>query len=165
MYSARRRFGDQERERLAATIDAVYADFVGKVAAGRGRSTQEIEAVARGRVWSGRDGLATGLVDQLGGLREALAEARTRGDLPDDAPVQPAGHVPMLARLGRPRNSEDRALLQSSWSATDLPAGLGVLDGPRAADARDPPALSTRLCLPPPENWSPIAYGWFPPSL
>ena len=50
MYSARRRFGDHERERLAATIDAVYADFVGKVAAGRGRSTQEIEAVARGRV-------------------------------------------------------------------------------------------------------------------
>ena len=71
----------------------------------------------------GRDGLATGLVDQLGGLREALAEARTRGDLPDDAPVQPAGHVPMLARLGRPRNSEDRGLLQSSWSGVDdLPA-------------------------------------------
>ena len=131
MYSARRRFGDQERERLAATIDAVYADFVGKVASGRGRSTEDIEAVARGRVWSGRDGLGTGLVDQLGGLREALAEARTRGGLPDDAPVQSAGHVPMLARLGRPRNSEDpRALLQSSWPAlTDLPAALGALDG------------------------------------
>ncbi|HZA73247.1 MAG TPA: signal peptide peptidase SppA [Propionibacteriaceae bacterium] len=131
MYSARRGFDGQERERLAATIDAVYADFVAKVAIGRGRSPEDIEAVARGRVWSGQDALRAGLVDQLGGLREALAEARTRGGLPDDAPVQPAAHVPMLARLGRPRNSEDpRALLGAPWpDLADLPAALGALDG------------------------------------
>ena len=126
-----RGFSDDERERLAATIDAIYDDFVAKVAAGRQRPVEEIEAVARGRVWTGRDALEIGLVDELGGLRDARPDARTRGGLPDDAPVQSAGHVPMLARLGRPRNSEDpRALLQSSWPAlTDLPAALGVLDG------------------------------------
>jgi protease-4 len=131
MYSARRGFDEQERERLAVTIDAVYDDFVAKVAAGRGRSPEDIEAVARGRVWSGQDALAAGLVDRLGGLREALAEARTRGGLPDDAPVQPAARVPMLARLGRPRNSEDpRALLGAPWPALGgLPAALGAVDG------------------------------------
>ncbi len=131
MYSARRRFGDEERARLAATVDAVYDDFVAKVASGRARSTEDIEAVARGRVWSGRDALGAGLVDELGGLREALAEARTRGGLPDDAPVRPAGQVPVLARLGRPRNSEDpRALVGTLWPAlTDVPAALGLLDG------------------------------------
>ena len=131
MYSGRRRFDEDEQARLAATIDAVYDDFVAKVATGRGRPTEEIEAVARGRVWSGQDAEAVGLVDRLGGLREAVAEARTRSGLPDDAPVRPAVHLPPLARLGRPRNSEDpRAVASPSWSGlADLTAALGELDG------------------------------------
>ena len=131
MYSGRRRFDEHEQARLAATIDAVYADFVGKVATGRSRPVEDIAAVARGRVWSGQDALEVGLVDRLGGLREAVAEARTRSGLPDDAPVQPAVRLPMVARLGRPRNSEDpRAVLATSWSGlADLPAVLGELDG------------------------------------
>jgi protease-4 len=131
MYSPRRGFSEDQRARLAATIDAVYADFVGKVALGRGRSEAEIESVARGRVWTGRDALEVGLVDQLGGLREAVAVARTRGGLAEDAPVLPALRVPPLARLGRARNSEDpRALLTASWPAlADLPTALGALDG------------------------------------
>jgi protease IV len=130
MYSPRRGFSEDQRARLAATIDAVYADFVGKVALGRGRSEAEIEAVARGRVWTGQDALEVGLVDQLGGLREAVAVARTRGGLAEDAPVLPALRVPPLARLGRARNSEDpRSLLTASWPAlADLPTALGVLD-------------------------------------
>jgi protease-4 len=131
MYSGRRRFDEHEQARLAATIDAVYEDFVGKVATGRSRPVEDIAAVARGRVWSGQDALEVGLVDRLGGLREAVVEARTRGGLPDDAPVQPAVRLPMLARLGRPRNSEDpRAVLATSWSGlADVPAVLGELDG------------------------------------
>ena len=131
MYSPRRGFSDDQRVRLAATIDAVYADFVGKVALGRGRPEAEVEAVARGRVWTGRDALEVGLVDQLGGLREAVAVARTRGGLAEDAPVLPALRVSPLARLGRARNSEDpRALVTASWPGpADLPAALGVLDG------------------------------------
>ena len=63
--------------------------------------------VARGRVWSGRDALEIGLVDVLGGLRDAVRIARERAGLPDDAPVVRAGHVPLLARLGTATNSED----------------------------------------------------------
>ena len=131
MYSPRRGFSEDQRERLAATIDAVYIDFVGKVALGRGRSETEIETVARGRVWTGSDALRLGLVDQLGGLREAVEVARTRGGLPKDAPVLPALRVPPLARLGRARNSEDpRALLTAAWPGlADLPTDLGLLDG------------------------------------
>jgi protease-4 len=130
MYSPRRGFSEDQRARLAATIDAVYADFVGKVALGRGRSEAEIEAVARGRVWTGRDALERGLVDQLGGLREAVVLARTRCGLSEEAPVLPAVRVPPLARLGRARNSEDpRALVSASWPAlANLPTDLGLLD-------------------------------------
>jgi protease-4 len=107
MYSTRRGFSQDERERLAHALDAIYADFVGKVAHGRGRSVEEIESIARGRVWTGSDALGIGLVDELGGLRDAVRIARSRAGLPDDAPLRPAIHVPLPARLGRPKNSDD----------------------------------------------------------
>jgi protease-4 len=130
MYSARRGFSDAERERLTVAIDAIYADFVAKVAQGRKRAVGEIEQIARGRVWTGRDAYERGLVDELGGLRTAVKIARERGGLPNTAPVRYALHVPPLARLGRPRNSEDpRAQLASSWPGlSDLAAAVGLSD-------------------------------------
>ncbi len=107
MYSSRRGFTAPERDRLAAEMDAIYDDFVSRVAQGRGRSHEEVEEVARGRVWTGSDAVGVGLVDELGGLRDAARIARSRAGLPDDAPMRHALHVPLLARLGRPTNSED----------------------------------------------------------
>jgi protease-4 len=132
MYSSRKPFGEQERERLAATVDAIYEDFVGKVAAGRGRAIEEVEPIARGRVWTGRDALDLGLVDELGGLRDAVRIARERAGLPDDAPVGPAVHLPPAARIGRPRNSEDprAASAVTAWPGlTDLSRALGLPAG------------------------------------
>jgi len=94
MFSSRRGFTDDERQRLAATIDAIYADFVAKVAQGRGRPVPEIESIARGRVWTGSDALDIGLVDEIGGLRDAVRIARLRAGLSTDAPVRHPGHVP-----------------------------------------------------------------------
>jgi len=82
MYSSRRRFSDEERARFAATVDAIYNDFVAKVAEGRRRPVADVEAVARGRVWTGQDALEAGLVDELGGLRDAVRIARERANLP-----------------------------------------------------------------------------------
>jgi protease-4 len=117
MYSARRSFTEDERTRFAATVDAFYNDFVAKVAEGRQRPVADIEAVARGRVWTGRDALEAGLVDELGGLRDAVRIARERANLPEDAPVLGAIRIPPLARLSRPRNSED----PRTWVRTALP--------------------------------------------
>ena len=142
MYSARRGFSDAERERLGVSLDTIYDDFVTKVAQGRHRPVDEIERVARGRVWTGRDALAIGLVDELGGLRDAVRIARSRAGLRDDAPVRPALHVPLPARLGRPRNSEDpRAVSGSALATVDsLAAGLGL---PASAVLRMP-AITVR---------------------
>jgi protease-4 len=131
MFSTRRGFSDDERERLAATIDAIYDDFVAKVAQGRGRSVAEIESIARGRVWTGSDALGNGLVDELGGLREAVRIARSRAGLPDDAPVRPALHVGPLARLGRAKNTEDpRAVVSATIPGlADVAAALGLPAG------------------------------------
>jgi protease IV len=128
MYSARKGFSEDERARFATIIDAVYDDFVAKVAAGRKRPVAEIEAVARGRVWTGRDALEAGLVDELGGLRDAVRIARERAHLPEDAPVLAAIRVPPLARLSRPKNTEDpRTWVGAAWPGLgDLAAALGL---------------------------------------
>jgi protease-4 len=138
MFSPRRGFTDDERERLAATIDAIYDDFVAKVASGRHRPVAEIEHIARGRVWTGSDALGIGLVDELGGLRDAIRIARARAGLPADAPVSHAVQVSPLARLGRAKNTEDpRAVMSATLlRRADITAMLGL---PASSALRMPP--------------------------
>lgn len=127
MFSARRGFTADERQRLAAAIDAVYDDFVNKVADGRGRPSADIEAVARGRVWTGSDALQAGLVDEIGDLRDAVRVARERGHLPTDAPVRQPVHVPLLHRFGRARNSEDPRASLTGWpDLTSVSSSFGL---------------------------------------
>ena len=135
MFSSRRGFDDGERERISAAIDAIYNDFVAKVAEGRHRSFDEIHAIARGRVWTGTDALANGLVDELGGLRDAARIARERAGLSETAPLRHALHVPLRARFGRPRNSDDPRALARAAALPDL---AHALDLPIGASLRMP---------------------------
>jgi protease-4 len=73
---------------IQAIIDKGYRDFVGGVAAARGKSYDAIDAIAQGRVWTGRQALQRGLVDQLGGLGDAVADAAKLAGLGSDAPVR-----------------------------------------------------------------------------
>ncbi|WP_372016718.1 signal peptide peptidase SppA [Pseudoxanthomonas sp. 10H] len=66
---------------IQAVIDKGYADFTGKVAAARGKPVEEVDAVARGRVWSGAQAKERGLVDELGDLGDAVADAAARAKL------------------------------------------------------------------------------------
>ena len=66
---------------VQSVIDKGYRDFTGKVAKARGRSVEQIDEVARGRVWSGEQAKARGLVDAFGGMDAAVADAATRAKL------------------------------------------------------------------------------------
>jgi protease IV len=66
---------------LQSGIEHGYREFLARVAAARNMTTEQVDAIAQGRVWSGQDAHAAGLVDQLGGLQEAIASAATRADL------------------------------------------------------------------------------------
>ena len=71
-------------EVVQAVIEKGYRDFTGKVAAARDRSMAQIDAVGRGRVWSGAQARERGLVDAFGGLTDAIAEAARRAELDED---------------------------------------------------------------------------------
>ncbi|MFZ6765078.1 S49 family peptidase [Pseudoroseomonas sp. WGS1072] len=81
------RYGEREMERLNASLDNTYRQFLRVVGAGRGLSEDEVLAVAGGRVWTGRQALERKLVDRLGGLEEAEALLREKLGLPADAPL------------------------------------------------------------------------------
>ena len=66
---------DAEYAVINEAIIDIYEDFVGKVAKGRGMTVDQVKEVARGRVWTGTDALEIGLVDEIGGLDEAIAYA------------------------------------------------------------------------------------------
>ena len=72
MYSLTRPFDAEETASMQAYIEDVYERFVGLVAAGRSLETQQVDDMAQGRVWVGTDALGLGLVDEIGGLREAV---------------------------------------------------------------------------------------------
>jgi protease-4 len=72
---------------IQAIIDKGYRDFVGKVAQARGKSFDDVDAIAQGRVWTGRQALERGLVDRLGDLGVALDEAAALARLGKDYPV------------------------------------------------------------------------------
>lgn len=69
------------KELLQITVDHEYRNFVARVAQGRGKPADDIDAVAQGRVWSGLDAQRVGLVDELGSFRDALDAAARRADL------------------------------------------------------------------------------------
>ena len=71
-----------EWARFEAWLDRVYADFTGKVADGRHIPKDRVLQIAKGRIWSGEDAKALGLVDELGGFPEALALAKKAARIP-----------------------------------------------------------------------------------
>jgi protease IV len=63
------------------TVDHAYEEFLARVAKGRGKTREAIDAIAQGRVWSGMDARQQGLVDRLGNYNDAVLEAATRAGL------------------------------------------------------------------------------------
>ncbi len=75
MDSAYRSYTEEERKMIKQKLRYYYYRFVDAVAKGRGMTRQQVDAVAKGRVWTGDQALQQGLVDELGGLQEAIGFA------------------------------------------------------------------------------------------
>lgn len=95
-----RPYTPEEKAELKRKVQQFYGLFLRRVADGRGLTKEEVDAVGKGRVWTGRQAQERKLVDELGGLRQALAYARVAAGLGDYAPIVELP-VPQTTLLGR----------------------------------------------------------------
>lgn len=87
LFSTSRGLSDRERGMLQHWVETFYGTFLQRVAEGRGLSLAQVDAVARGRVWSGAQALELRLVDRLGGFEDALRRAKELSGLAADDEV------------------------------------------------------------------------------
>jgi len=78
---ALRKLTTKENEFVQMSVEKVYDTFTKRVAEGRNMTQAQVDSIGQGRVWSGTDALAIGLVDALGGLNDAVAFAAKKADL------------------------------------------------------------------------------------
>ncbi len=104
------------RESVRAQMAAIYELFLARVAQGRGLPIEHVRGVAEGRIWSGVQAMEHKLVDELGGLTEAIALAKSQAGLPEDAEVEietgPEGILQFLQLEEDADESAIRAALQ-----------------------------------------------------
>jgi protease-4 len=128
-------WSDDERAAVRSAMDAVYQVFVGRVAEGRGKSRAEIESIAQGRVWTGARAKELGLVDEIGGLDAALAEARKLAKV--DASTELEIYPPAVSLRD----------LYVGFGQVQAPLGLGADAQGSVADAGTAAALHRALAL------------------
>jgi protease-4 len=112
MWNASRSFSPAEWARFNAWLDRIYEDFTSKVAQGRKLPKEKVLEIAKGRVWSGEDAKALGLVDELGGYATALKAAK-------EAAKIPAGEKVKVAVFPRERTPFERLAARLSGEEED----------------------------------------------
>jgi protease IV len=136
MMSTDQPFTHEQWDHVGASLDRIYEQFLDRVSAGRGLTRDQVHALARGRVWIGTEAAERGLVDELGGYREAfVAAARLVGLAPATrVKVRVLPRMSLAQRLGlRATDVEEaRGLLGQ------LAASVGVLTRGAGPEARMP---------------------------
>jgi protease IV len=135
LLSLQRPFSDSERKAMTALMGDVYDQFLDKALEGRKRAGKkmtrdELVKLAGGRVWTGRQALANGLIDELGTLDDAIADAWKTANMPADK-------EPELLILPKPKSLLD-TLLSSGSDAKTLDLRFAPL-------LRDMPEVTRKL--------------------
>ena len=121
LFSPTTRFSESAREAVQAQIDDTYERFLQVVAGGRGLSRDEVHQMAQGRVWTGRQAYANGLVDELGGFHRAIEVAKAEAGIAEDSPVD-------LVTYPQPRSFFE--VLRNSFGVGATRGAIGVLISP-----------------------------------
>jgi protease-4 len=147
MDSPARPFTEAERAKIEEQVQAFYDQFVAKVAEARKTTPEKIDAVARGRVWTGRQASKIGLVDELGGLERALAIAKDRAKIPAAADVELVLYPPrrsLFDALSHPLGQTDESSLRAAlalFAPAERRVMRQVLAPMRLLGRREPLAL------------------------
>ncbi len=147
IFSSAKQFDEQEWEVLNNILDRVYDDFVSRAAEDRGMALEKLEPLAHGRVWTGRDAHAHGLVDHIGGLSTAIDRACIiLGVRRDSVDVQA---MPKLSPFDRflPTDNSD-APSAGGVSGAMFGEGVDIVDRALARLGVKPTGLLTAYGLP-----------------
>jgi protease-4 len=129
MFSATEAFSAEGQRRLETMLDLIYRGFKEHVATGRHMTLDQVEQIAKGRVWTGEEAKKRGLVDALGGIRTALRLARKAAGIAPSAPVTLAVYPKrkslietLYARLKGEEEDDGAAAEGTAAFASALPA-------------------------------------------
>ena len=111
-------------------MDRVYEEFVARVAKGRKLPVERVREIAKGRVWTGAQGKELGLVDELGGLNDAVLKARKLANIPSSESVR-------FKRFPTPQSPWEAlaSAFGASGQAADAMVSVGQVMGDPAAQA------------------------------
>ena len=126
----------EEEAVMQENIDFVYEDFVARVAAGRGMTTEAVDEIAQGRVWAGGDAIKIGLVDELGGLTDAIRYAATMASLDNyrlvEYPAVTSMYEQMLSSMEETGTEQD-IRTDAAGAVTRVSSWLLGLTGPEVS--------------------------------
>jgi protease-4 len=88
MFTSLGPWNDDQRAAIQKMMDDTYEVFVSRVAAGRGKTPDQVKPIAQGHIWTGAKAVELGLVDAIGGLDAAIAEARKLAAVPPDSELE-----------------------------------------------------------------------------
>ncbi|MGA2052288.1 MAG: signal peptide peptidase SppA [Opitutales bacterium] len=126
-----------EEEALAQTfVDFIYDQFIDKVSTGRGLTPDRVREIAQGRVWSGTQAVKLKLVDDIGGLREAIAKAEDRAGL--------TGKKWILEQIPEKRTAAEALIEAITTNNQSEPVARVAGAAGAAIQGRDPVAASLR---------------------
>lgn len=145
--------GEEEAASWQMDVEQGYQRFINTVAQGRSLNVEAVEKIAGGRVWDGETALKIGLVDKLGNLQDAIAEAAKRANVPKEnalfIELDPRNYLNRFKKNEQPIETLIRGLFASS---------PGILQMRQAAeeqldfivDSRDPRGLYSHCLFPSP---------------
>ncbi len=140
-YSVDQPFTASQREAFAANMDEIYSQFLTRVATGRNMTTAQAHQLARGRVWTGAQARQLGLVDEIGGLHQAIIRAKALAGIDAETDVRfkrfpkPKGAFEALSEAFGVSGEAARALVMIGAVTRD-PDAQAVLARIRTARAR-----------------------------
>ncbi len=144
--SPARKYNPDELSKLQEQLQAFYDQFVEKVAESRHSTPEKIDAIAQGRVWTGRQAKQNGLVDQLGGLNTAIAIAKQRAKIAAGTDVELVVFPPRKSFyeiVSDQFSGGGDSMAMSAWLSANLSSGeieaLRAIRGPFAMFRRGEP--------------------------
>ncbi|MBK6341321.1 MAG: signal peptide peptidase SppA [Flavobacteriales bacterium] len=142
MMTVSRPLTETEKRMMQQWVDDFYDGFVERVAEGRKLTTAQVDSIGQGRVWTGADAKERGLVDELGGLEDAIRAAATLANISDYRKVELPEQEDFLKKLLKDLNTETKAWVAREYLGEDAKL---LKEYQRAREAKEQTGILARM--------------------